>query len=76
MGGFAGRADALVGAIEAQTTNGSLHFHFKLFIQWLHQFLTLKEIAQLIGEKLASLSEFKEYVSNICMQSYPYKAAT
>jgi hypothetical protein len=37
VGGFAGRADALFGAVEAQKTNGSLHFHFKLFVQRLHQ---------------------------------------
>jgi hypothetical protein len=36
VGGFAGRADILYGAIEAQKTNGSRHFHFKLFVQHLH----------------------------------------
>ena len=61
VGGFAGRADALFGAVEAQKTNGSLHFHFKLFVQRLHQYCTLKEIADLIEKGLASLDEFKQY---------------
>ena len=54
-GGFAGRADALFGAVEAQKTNGSLHFHFKLFVQRLHQHCTLQEIAELIQEGFASV---------------------
>ena len=36
VGGFAGRADVLYGAVEAQKTNGTPHFHFKLFVQHLH----------------------------------------
>ena len=71
VGGFAGRADALFGAVEAQKTNGSLHFHFKLFVQRLHQYCTLKEIAKLIENGLASLDEFKQYISNICTEAYP-----
>ena len=71
MGGFAGRADALFGAVEAQKSNGSLHLHFKLFVQRLHQYFTLKEIADFIQEGFANLDEFKEYMSNICTESYP-----
>ena len=36
VGGFAGRAGVLYGAVEAQKTNGSPHFHSKLFVQHLH----------------------------------------
>ena len=36
VGGFAGGADVLYGAVEAQKTNGTPHFHFKLFVQHLH----------------------------------------
>ena len=46
MGGIAGRVDALFGAVEAQKTSGGLHFHFFMFVQRLHQFATLKEIAE------------------------------
>ena len=45
IGGLAGRADAMFGAVECQKTTGSLHYHFFLFIQRLHQYATLKEIA-------------------------------
>ena len=33
MGGIAGRADALFGAVECQKSNGSLHYHFFVFVQ-------------------------------------------
>ena len=55
VGGFAGRVDALFGAVEAQKSTGSLHLHFKLFVQRLHQYSTLKEIADLIERGMASL---------------------
>ena len=32
-GGIAGRADALFGAVECQKSNGSLHYHFFVFVQ-------------------------------------------
>ena len=69
--GFAGRADALFGAVEAQKSSGSLHFHFKLFVQRLHQYCTLQEIAELIQKGFADVGECKNYMANICMESYP-----
>ena len=41
MGGIAGRADALFGAVEGQKSTGSLHYHFFIFIQRFfgHMFL-------------------------------------
>ena len=74
VGGFAGRADALFGAVEAQKPTGSLHLHFKFFVQRLHQYSTLKEIADLIERGMASLQKFKQYVSNICTEVYPHAA--
>ena len=46
MGGFAGRTDAIFGAKECQKTNGSLHLHFFAFIQRLHQYCNMVEIAE------------------------------
>ena len=68
--GFAGRADALFGAVEAQKSSGSLHFHFKLFVQRLHQYCTLQEIAELIQKGFADVGEFKNYMTNIYSESY------
>ena len=41
MGGLAGRADAMFGAVECQKTTGTLHSHFFLFVQRLHQYASL-----------------------------------
>ena len=38
MGGSAGRADALIGAVEAQKAEGVLHLHMFIFIQMLNHF--------------------------------------
>ena len=70
MGGIAGRADAMFGAVECQKTTGSLHYHLFLFIQRLHQFCTLKEIAELLVAKLVEAQELKDFLSNICCETY------
>ena len=54
MGGIAGRVDAMFGAVEAQTTTGGLHYHYFIFVQRIHQFATLKDIAEKIEEELLS----------------------
>ena len=46
MGGIAGRADGMFGAVECQKVTGALHYHFFIFVQRLHQYATLKEIAE------------------------------
>ena len=46
MGGIAGRVDAMLGAVESQKVTGALHHHFFIFVQRLHQYATLKEIAE------------------------------
>ena len=70
MGGIAGRADAMFGAVECQKSTGSLHYHLFLFIQRLHQFCTLKEIAELLAAKLVEAQELKDFLSNICCETY------
>ena len=70
MGGLAGRADALFGAVECQKSNGSLHFHFFAFVQRVHQYATMKEIAELLEEKLVDAADLKHFLSNICCESY------
>ena len=71
MGGSLGRADALVGGIEAQKAEGVLHMHFFLFLQILHQFANLNEIAQKLREHLVSVEAMKNYVSFVRRATYP-----
>ena len=59
MGGLAGRADAMFGAVECQKSNGSLHYHFFLFVQRLHQYATVLEIAELLEQALANADDLK-----------------
>ena len=61
MGGSAGRADAMIGAVEAQKAEGVLHIHMFLYLQMLHQHKTLAEIGELIRAKLMSVDDFKTY---------------
>ena len=70
MGGLAGRADALFGAVECQKSNGSLHFHFFAYVQRVHQYATMKEIAELLEKKLVDAADLKHFLSNICCESY------
>ena len=70
MGGIAGRADAMFGAVEAQKSTGGLHYHFFLFVQRLHQYSTLKEIAEVLAAGLAQVDELKDSIANICCESY------
>ena len=71
MGGIAGRVDALFGAVESQKTTGALHYHFFMFVQRLHQFTTLKEIAEKLEEGLVRAEELKHFLGQICRESYP-----
>ena len=57
-------------AVECQKSTGSLHYHFFLFVQRLHQFATLKEIAELLETKLVEAWELKDFLANICCESY------
>ncbi len=70
MGGSAGRADALTGALESQKAEGAfLHIHALLYLQSAHQFSTLQELADKLKSGMLSAEAFKEYVSYVrCAQ--------
>ena len=65
MGGSAGRADALVGTIEAQKAEGVLHLHFFIFLQMAYQFHNLSEIATMFRHRLLSLDALKQFHSHL-----------
>ena len=65
MGGSAGRADAIIGAIEAQKAEGVLHLHYFLYLQMAHQFLNLSEIAALFRDRLLSLGALKLFHNHL-----------
>ena len=60
----------MFGAVECQKSNGSLHYHFFLFVQRLHQYCTVQEIAKILEEGLAAATDLKEFIANICCTSY------
>ena len=70
LGGCVGRADALIGAVECQKSNGSLHFHWFLFIQRVHQYSTMQEIAALLEEAIIESVELKQFLENLCVSTY------
>ena len=71
MGGFAGRTDAVFGAKECQKTNGSLHLHFFAFIQRLHQYCNMVEIAERLEKALVNATDLKNFINHICCTTYP-----
>ena len=70
QGGILGRCDAIAGSTEAQKS-GSLHFHFKAYVQRPHQHKTLLEIARLLRQGLLDTAAFKAYQNWICKETYP-----
>ena len=70
LGGCAGRGDALVGAVECQKSTGSLHYHWFVFIQRLHQYGTLEEIAFLLERGIVNSVELKQFLENLCVSTY------
>ena len=60
MGGLAGRADAMYGAVECQKSTGSLQYHFFLFVQRLHQYASMREIAELAEKHIITAQELKD----------------
>ena len=60
LGGCCGRSDALVGAVECQK-GGTLHIHFKFFLQRLHQCATLHEIVELLQKGLVHVNDFRRF---------------
>ena len=71
MGGIPGRVDALFGAVEAQKSTGGLHYHFFMFVQRLHQFSNLKDIAEKLADGLVHATELKHFLGQLCCESYP-----
>ena len=71
MGGSAGRADALIGATEAQKAEGVLHLHFFIFIQMAHQFLNLSEISDLLRERLMTVDSLGVFHNHLRCAMYP-----
>ena len=65
----------MFGGVEAQKTSGSLHYHFFIHVQRLHQYNTLAEIGNLIAQGLASAENLKMFTQNLCYQSYAHPMA-
>jgi len=70
MGGICGRSDGLCGAVECQKITGCLHFHFWLFVQRLHQYNSLEDIAKKLEAHLVTAEEFKNFCTQICCEEY------
>lgn len=71
MGGSNGRADAMVGAVEAQKAEGVLHLHFFLYCQQAHQFQNSSEIAEGLRKRWLSVTAIKQYHNHVRCSKYP-----
>ena len=71
MGGGMGRADAVIGATEAQKAEGVLHMHFFIFLQMAHQFSSLEEIATKFREHMMSIDSLKRFHDYVRCATYP-----
>ena len=70
-GGFLGRVDAIYGSIEAQKSAGSLHVHFQVFVECLHQHTPLHTLLLEHRSELATLFvEYAKYKAQVCRQVY------
>ena len=66
-----GRVDAVYGSIEAQKSAGSLHVHFQIFVECLHQHTPLQTLLTEHRQELASLfSQYAKYKALVCRQVY------
>ena len=71
MGGSAGRADGMVGAVEAQSKEGVLHLHLFLYLQMAMQYYTVHELGEMLRREMLSVEAMKLYVSYVRCASYP-----
>ena len=71
LGGSAGRADAMIGAVEAQKIEGVLHLHLFLFVQMAMQLKTLQEIADMFQRAMLSANAWKQYINHVRPAAYP-----
>jgi hypothetical protein len=70
-GGFLGRVDSVYGSIEAQKSAGSLHVHFQVFVQCLHQHTPLHTLLQDFRSTLPDLfNDYAKYKAHVCRQKY------
>ena len=70
-GGILGRVDAVYGSIEAQKSAGSLHVHFQIFVQCLHQHTPLHTLLLEHRAELQRLFEdYAKYKAQVCRQIY------
>ena len=70
MGGTAGRSDGFIGAVECQTSTGSLLLHFRNFIQRAHQHLSVRKIAKRLEEELLACDDLKSFCAHVCQEYY------
>ena len=61
--------DALFGAVGSQGSTGRLHYHLGVLIHRLHQYASMKEIADLLEAMMVHANELKYLLSNICCES-------
>ena len=71
MGGSAGRADAMIGAVEAQSKEGVLHLHLFLYPQMATQHFTVHELGDMLRREMLSVAAMKLFVSYARCASYP-----
>ena len=71
MGGSAGRADGMVGAVESQSKEGVLHIHLFIFLQMATQFNTIHELGDMLRRKMLSVEALKLFISYVRCASYP-----
>ena len=68
-GGILGRADAVYGSIEAQKPAGSLHVHFQIFVQCLHQHTPLHtRLSEHRADLQALFVNYAKYKAHVCRQ--------
>ena len=69
-GGILGRVDSVYGSIEAQKSAGSLHVHFQVFVQCLHQHTPLHTLLEEFRSTLPELfNDYAKYKARVCRQS-------
>ena len=70
-GGILGRVGAVYGSIEAQKSAGSLHVHFQIFVECLHQHTPLHTLLAQHRAELRFLFEgYAKYKAQVCRQIY------
>ena len=75
-GGIFGRVDAVYTSIEAQKSTGSLHAHSQVFVQCLHQHISIYDIMQTLRDQPDNvIKEYLRYKEHVCRQVYTEESA-